>query len=323
MCQFSYIIWKNHQGDLQMKTNVPCPQCEIPITLKDFQDFSSPFTMRCPHCLAKLKETRVTPFLLILLIGAIPLFIFLTDLVQQFLAGFFPFVAKLPSVLIFLFPLFPVFMLYERFNGLIMFNMGNLRMKHTYESFWDWFLKHEDVYYQLEEDKLDRAFGALMKQLSRYSPALVFEFSVDPIADKREFTISANGNLILFPAVEKLVDAAPPLERFKLIKFHQREETDIRIHDVQLTAKDLFFTYTWHDEILELKVYIKGWDEEDETYFDAACLFLESLVGEYDLVMHVENVEFYQYEENAFLKPIAELPALVDELKNEKLQPQD
>ena len=44
-----------------MRTSVPCPNCEKAITLDDFEDFSSPFTLKCPYCKAKLKETKVTP----------------------------------------------------------------------------------------------------------------------------------------------------------------------------------------------------------------------------------------------------------------------
>lgn len=51
-----------------MRTSVPCPNCQKAITLENFEDFLSPFTMKCPHCRAKLKETKVTPFLIIGLI---------------------------------------------------------------------------------------------------------------------------------------------------------------------------------------------------------------------------------------------------------------
>lgn len=112
-----------------MKTSVPCPNCEQPITLEDFEDFSSPFTMKCPHCRAKLKETKVTPYLIGLTVLMIPVFIFLTETVKSLLAGVIPVVEKIPLSIVFLGVLYPVYALFERFNGLVMFNKGNLRLK--------------------------------------------------------------------------------------------------------------------------------------------------------------------------------------------------
>ncbi len=112
-----------------MKTTLPCPNCQNSITLDDFENFSSPFTMICPHCKAKLKETRVTPFLLIGVIAIIPLFIYLGETAKTFLSGIIPIIDKIPTSIVFIGVLYPVYAIYERFNGLIMFNKGNLQLK--------------------------------------------------------------------------------------------------------------------------------------------------------------------------------------------------
>jgi phage FluMu protein Com len=112
-----------------MKTSIPCPHCQKAITLEDFEDFSSPFTMKCPSCKAKLKETKVTPFLLIGMIAIIPVFIYLTETLISLLSGILPVIEKIPSIIVFLGLLYPVYALYERVNGLIMFNKGNLQLK--------------------------------------------------------------------------------------------------------------------------------------------------------------------------------------------------
>ncbi|OCA92603.1 hypothetical protein A8F95_02595 [Bacillus wudalianchiensis] len=112
-----------------MRTSVPCPNCQKAITLDDFEDFSSPFTMKCPYCKAKLKETKVTPFLLIGLIAIIPLFIYLTEILISLLSRVIPVIEKTPSFIVFIGLLYPLYALYERVNGLIMFNKGNLHLK--------------------------------------------------------------------------------------------------------------------------------------------------------------------------------------------------
>ncbi|TDL72118.1 hypothetical protein E2R56_16905 [Rhodococcus qingshengii] len=112
-----------------MRTSVPCPNCQKAITLDDFEDFSSPFTMKCPYCKAKLKETKVTPFLLFGMVAIIPLFIYLTETLISLLSGIIPVIEKIPSIIVMIGLLYPVYALYERINGLIMFNKGNLQLK--------------------------------------------------------------------------------------------------------------------------------------------------------------------------------------------------
>jgi len=45
-----------------MKTSIPCPQCEVPITLDDFEDFSTPFTMKCFDLACKVDDIEFCPY---------------------------------------------------------------------------------------------------------------------------------------------------------------------------------------------------------------------------------------------------------------------
>ncbi|MFD3447224.1 hypothetical protein ACFDTO_21780 [Microbacteriaceae bacterium 4G12] len=112
-----------------MKTSIPCPSCQQQLTIEHFEDFTTPFTMKCPHCRVKLKETKVTPWLLLLAVVVVPLLVFLGITVQNFLSNYFPIVGKVPTVFVFLAFCYPVYALYESFNAVILFNKGNLHVK--------------------------------------------------------------------------------------------------------------------------------------------------------------------------------------------------
>ena len=112
-----------------MKTSTPCPGWQKPITIEDFEDFSSPFTMKCPHCRAKLKETKMTPWLLLLAVICIPLLIYLGITIKSFLAGHFPVVEKVPTMIVFIAFCYPVCALYGAYNAVIIFNKRNLQLK--------------------------------------------------------------------------------------------------------------------------------------------------------------------------------------------------
>lgn len=111
------------------KTSTPCPNCQEPITIEHFEAFLFPFSMKCPHCRAKLKETKMTPFLLGLAVIIVPLLILLGITVKDFLASYFPIVEKVPTVFVFLAFCYPIYALYESFNAVVIFNKGNLQLK--------------------------------------------------------------------------------------------------------------------------------------------------------------------------------------------------
>lgn len=112
-----------------MRTSIPCPSCQKPITIEDFEDFSSPFNMKCPHCRAKLKETKMTPLLLSIAVIMVPLLILLGITVKNILTGYFPIVEKVPTIIVFLAFCYPIYALYESFNAVVIFNKGNLKLK--------------------------------------------------------------------------------------------------------------------------------------------------------------------------------------------------
>ena len=112
-----------------MKTSTPCPNCQKSLTIEHFEDFPSPFNMKCPHCHAKLKETKMTPILLLIAVVLIPLLMYLGITIKSFLTGHFPIVDKVPTVIVFLAFCYPIYALYESFNAVVIFNKGNLQLK--------------------------------------------------------------------------------------------------------------------------------------------------------------------------------------------------
>lgn len=109
--------------------SLSCPNCGNPITEKDFKKYSNPFTMKCPHCKAKIKETKVTPWLLVLAIIVVPAFVFIGVTLQNIYAGYWPIVEKIPTILIFLAFAYPLYYAYESFNARIIVLKGHLQLK--------------------------------------------------------------------------------------------------------------------------------------------------------------------------------------------------
>ncbi|MDN4865881.1 hypothetical protein [Priestia megaterium] len=192
------------------------------------------------------------------------------------------------------------------------------RKKITEKEFWSWFEKNSEDYFRLDENNYDLLFNKLGLQLSKYHKDLTFEFSVEMSQGKREFIISADGMVSAFPAVIKLVEEAPSFEKFTIVAFRQRQNSEQEIHfdDVVLDTKDVFFTYREDKQLncLDIVIYIKGYTEENDQFIGAAFIMLDSLIGEYDVGVKLGEITFEPYQEKQGAQPILHLVSLVDKL---------
>jgi len=192
------------------------------------------------------------------------------------------------------------------------------KKKITEKEFWSWFEKNSEDYFQLDEKNYDLLFNKLGLQLSKYHKDLTFEFSIEMNQGKREFIISAEGMVSAFPAVIKLVEEAPSLEKFNVVAFRQRQDSEQEIYfeDIVLNTEDIFFTYREDKQMdcLDIVIYIKGYSEENDQFIAAAFIMLDSLIGEYDVGVKLGEINFEPYQEEKEAQPILKLVSLVDKL---------
>ncbi|WP_432694508.1 hypothetical protein ACRBU7_30700 (plasmid) [Priestia aryabhattai] len=192
------------------------------------------------------------------------------------------------------------------------------KKKITEKEFWSWFEKNSEDYFQLDEKNYDLLFNKLGLQLSKYHKDLTFEFSLEMNKGKREFIISAEGMVSAFPAVIKLVEEAPSLEKFNVVAFRQRQnsEQEIYFEDIVLNTEDIFFTYRENKQMdcLDIVIYIKGYSEENDQFIAATFIMLDSLIGEYDVGVKLGEINFEPYQEEKEAQPILNLVSLVDKL---------
>lgn len=112
-----------------MHSSLPCPNCRHSITERNFEEYKSPFTMKCPNCDAKFKETKVTPLLLVLAVAVTPIFIYIGVTLQNLFAEVWPLIDKVPTALVFFTFAYPIYAIYEKFNARILVSKGVLQLK--------------------------------------------------------------------------------------------------------------------------------------------------------------------------------------------------
>lgn len=186
-------------------------------------------------------------------------------------------------------------------------------IKDSFERFWAWFQENEDRIYDFEKDQ-ERIFDELSYQLSLVDSNLTFEFSSTKDNGRREFIISADGIKSSFATVEELVEKAPSLEKWTIIKYRPRRSTlnGIKFKNKSVNPEDVYFA-TFKDEnpnkvgvILFFRDYS---EEEKDTWGQIGFLILDEALGEYDVEIKVGAIVFKSIDSEYFkhARPIDEL----------------
>lgn len=183
------------------------------------------------------------------------------------------------------------------------------------QRFWRWFREHEGELFSFEQDQ-ERVFDALSRALARVHPHLTFEFG--PHAHgRRDFVVSADGLRDAFPAVDALVGAAPPLPRWRVVRFRPRRDpaVTLRIGDVAVDGTKVFVAVAREGPKFALTLFVDGYrPTSGHVYEQIALLLLDVTLGEYDVETRIGTIEVAGAASAPAtgLLPLSALPALVD-----------
>lgn len=188
--------------------------------------------------------------------------------------------------------------------------------------FWNWFSQNEEAYFNFETNQ-EELCTKILRYLKRINETLTFEFSPIFKSGRRELVISANGLIEGFPAVKKLVNAAPHFERWDIIAFRQPrpELTAIKLENFNLNFEQVCFRHHKEDEKIGLEIFLQNF-EDSELELMAVLLMLDSVIGEYETEMMIGTIETKKYpeEHSDELLPIKHLPLVLELHKVELLK---
>ncbi|SFM78618.1 hypothetical protein [Methanolobus profundi] len=184
------------------------------------------------------------------------------------------------------------------------------------QKFWSWFQKNEDRLPNFEQGQ-EAIFKELHSQIMQVNKDLVFEFG--PVVNgKREFILSAGGILSVFPDLEKLYSAAPQLDKWSVIKFRpRREPCDLVYGGKNVKFENINYVLI-KDESPDKVGIVLFFNEFNEAEYDlwlgAGFLFLDQVLGEYDVATKLGNilVTSPQSEHFSNARPLRELTADFD-----------
>jgi hypothetical protein len=188
------------------------------------------------------------------------------------------------------------------------------------EAFWRWFSDNSPRYFEFEKDQ-EALFDELHDQLAKANSGTAFAFEFGPIEDNaRDFIISADGIREMFPAVERLVAAAPELPQWRVIAFRPRREVEfeIQMDDVKISHEDVWFHLGSQGDKIAIRLFLSGIEDvNSEAAGYISYLMLDTALGEYDVetkVGYIEREKAPANPEQQRLKPLRVLAEEFDAL---------
>jgi hypothetical protein len=179
------------------------------------------------------------------------------------------------------------------------------RRLETIEGFWAWLLARRAEIDQLSSAD-DPFWDVLLSRLQDIDDGLWFEVSAPGPGD-REFIITAEGRVHLFPLVEAIGAAAPRLPGWTVVALKQPMGFgfSVRYEGVSLDPAEMWFQPLVDKaapEVLGLRVAVPGYTSEQEQEFgNGVLVLLDTALGERSAATDIDVVE------------VCELPLLPDE----------
>lgn len=192
------------------------------------------------------------------------------------------------------------------------------------EKFWKWFDSNRSEYLYL--DIIDSAqkellLDQLLNRLHEYCDKLYFQIGGIPSMERRELVITAEGNLEYFEAVEKLINAAPDFDNWRIIAFKQPMGIDFitNYEGLTLNPKRMWFlplNNRQKPEMIGIRICIDNYDSnEARKYRQAVYQILDTILGEKANATEINHLDIgnlsdYDLEEDGLIE-LVELPKYI------------
>lgn len=189
------------------------------------------------------------------------------------------------------------------------------------QRFWSWFVKYSDQLMLIKKGNEPIA-DELAYQLKLINKYLTFEVSTKLINGKKEFIISADGILSAFDSVTKLYDTRPQLVNWEIKKFRQRKNSKdfiLKYESIIYDANETKYILIKDDNPKKVAIilFTKNYSESmEKEYRGAALLFLDAILGEYDIETKIGTVDVYGSDSEYYAqsKDIGELINDIDQI---------
>ena len=195
------------------------------------------------------------------------------------------------------------------------------------KNFWIWFENNHKKYIfiqEVDDTEREKILTELIQELHKYCDGLFFQLGGHPDEHQMELVITAEGITDYFPMVEALVDQAPAIKGWDIIKFKQPQgpgfSTEYRgfVFDPEETIFIPLTSIDAPNAVGILVCYPDFIEAEKEAFINGTFIMLDTLIGEKSTAMDIDYLDVAQtpeeIEEYEFLY-MTEIASFIEEKK--------
>lgn len=171
---------------------------------------------------------------------------------------------------------------------------------------WQWFkINHRRLEGTSSTD--EQAFRQLTNLFRRIDRSLTYDVRQ---GEFWELQVSADGIPELIPLVREVVEAAPKVDGWQVTAFRKPKELSVTIivGDESLDANNVYYSL---ENGKQLHLFVPGLTDDNYRHLShCAVIIVESLIGEYQLMTQIEDIEYTELPNPApaSMKKLNQLP---------------
>lgn len=175
-----------------------------------------------------------------------------------------------------------------------------LRKKDTKKEFWDWFVKNKTKLEEfIKSDNRDYStYNQLTNKLQGFNKLLFPEITIDE-NDNFVLIITPDGIKEGMIPTKEIVDSAPSIDNWVVKKYRQAtDKMDLNFRDLEFKYDDIkiWRKFNIEEVNVDIAVLIRNFNEKDTRFISLAFLYLDHILGEYNVLSRVGQIDFLGWD---------------------------
>jgi len=183
------------------------------------------------------------------------------------------------------------------------------RKKDTKKEFWDWFVKNKTKLEEfIKSDNRDfLIYNQLTNKLQGFNKLIFPEITIDE-NDNFVLIITPDGIKEGMIPTKEIVDSAPFVDNWVIKKYRQAtDKMDLNFNELEFKYEDIkiWRKFNIEDVNVDIAVLIRNYNENDTRYIPLAFLYLDHILGEFNVLSRVGQIDFFGWDKlNAKIETI-------------------
>ncbi|MCW9053320.1 MAG: hypothetical protein OQJ91_13575 [Motiliproteus sp.] len=182
----------------------------------------------------------------------------------------------------------------------------------------------DDLLDETDELSAHETMSHYESSLKSIDQNLTFHFERDEADERIEMVFGCDGYAQSIASVLSLVDAAPIIDGVQVVAFNHRHDplpVCIKVSDDEFRLDDFWFSSRVEKGEFHLSVFVKDYQNEDDNpAVEAVMIYLDALLGEFDLMTRVATLSWYSQPSEPLdhgLKPLTHLRDEFDQVRTQ------